>query len=64
LRHWLKTAHQVTPSAAQLGELCAQIATSQRHGAPRKLQLKVANGFALREGDLLSYISNNLDTPT
>jgi tRNA(Ile)-lysidine synthase len=64
LRHWLKTAHQVTPSAAQLDELCAQIATSQRHGAPRRMRLKVAHGFALREGDLLSYVSNNIYTPT
>jgi tRNA(Ile)-lysidine synthase len=64
LRHWLKTVHQVTPSAAQLDELCAQIATSQRHGAPRRMRLKVANGFALREGDLLSYVSNISDTPS
>jgi tRNA(Ile)-lysidine synthase len=55
LRHWLKTAHQVTPSAAQLDELCAQITTSQRHGAPRKLQLKVADGFVVRHKDVLSF---------
>ncbi len=55
LRYWLKQVHQVTPSAAQLDELCAQIATSQRHGAPRRLHIKVANGFVQREGDLLGY---------
>jgi tRNA(Ile)-lysidine synthase len=63
LRYWLKLVYQVTPSAAQLDELCAQIATSQRHGAPRKLRLKVANGFVQREGDLLRYISNYGGTP-
>lgn len=55
LRYWLKTVHQVTPSTAQLDELCAQIATSQRHGAPRNLRIKVAEGYAVRERDLLGF---------
>ena len=48
LRHWLKTAHAVVPSAAQLAELLHQIACCTTRG--HKIQLKVGSGFVQRRG--------------
>jgi tRNA(Ile)-lysidine synthase len=55
LRYWLKTVHGTQASAAQLAELQAQIATSQRHGAPRKLSIKVGHGRVFRQGNALKF---------
>ena len=55
LRYWLKTVHHTQATSAQLAELQAQIATSQRHGAPRKLSLKLGHGRVFREGDALFF---------
>lgn len=55
LRYWLKTQHATQASAAQLDELLAQLASSQRHGAPRRLRLKVGRGFVVREADNLCF---------
>ena len=54
LRHWLKSAHQVSPSAAQLAELQSQIANCTDRG--NQLHIKVASGFVERHGDLLAYL--------
>ncbi len=62
LRYWLQTAHQATPSAAQLDELMRQIAACQTRG--HQLQLKVANGFCIRKGSQLHWYNPALLTPT
>lgn len=61
LRHWLQSAHQATPSAAQLGELMRQISACQTRG--HKLHLKVANGFCVRNGNNLHWYNPALLTP-
>ena len=48
LRHWLKTAHAVVPSAAQLAQLLHQIACCTTRG--HKIQIKVGGGFVQRRG--------------
>ena len=48
LRHWLKTAHAVVPSAAQLAQLLHQIACCTTRG--HKIQMKVGSGFVQRRG--------------
>ena len=48
LRHWLKTAHAVVPSTAQLAELLHQIACCTTRG--HKIQIKVGGGFMQRRG--------------
>ena len=47
LRHWLKAAHGVAPSAAQLNELLAQVADCRTRG--HRIRLKVGPGFVVRE---------------
>lgn len=53
LRHWLRSAHQVAASAAQLDELLAQVADCRTRG--HRIRLKVAGGFVQRAGDRLAY---------
>lgn len=54
LRYWLKSSHQVSPSAAQLAELQLQIAHCT-HPA-KQLRIKVASGRVERSGDVLEYL--------
>lgn len=53
LRHWLRTVHGTTPSAAQLGELLDQIAACATRG--HRIRIKVGRGFVVREGDGLGW---------
>ena len=53
LRHWLKTAHAVVPSAAQLAQLLHQIACCTTRG--HKIQIKVGGGFVQRRGAELHW---------
>ena len=53
LRHWLKSNHDVTPSAAQLAELQSQIAACTTRG--HAIRIRVAGGFVQREGDTVCY---------
>ena len=53
LRHWLVTAHQATPTAAQLGQLLTQIAACTTRG--HRIHLKVAAGHITRAGSVLRY---------
>jgi tRNA(Ile)-lysidine synthase len=62
LRYWLQTAHQATPSAAQLNELMRQIGACQTRG--HQLRLKVADGFCVRNGAQLHWYNPALSTPT
>jgi tRNA(Ile)-lysidine synthase len=54
LRHWLKTAHKVAPSAAQLDELQSQIAACTNRG--KHIRIKVAAGYVERAGDVIEYL--------
>ncbi|BCO26938.1 tRNA(Ile)-lysidine synthase [Rhodoferax lithotrophicus] len=53
LRHWLLRVHQVTPTAAQLDELMAQIEACRTRG--HQLYLKVGQGFCVRRGKALDW---------
>ena len=53
LRHWLRSHHQTTPSAAQLAELQHQIAACTTRG--HRIQLKVGRGTVERVGSALHW---------
>ena len=53
LRHWLKTAYETVPSAAQLDELLDQIAACSTRG--HHIHIKVGAGFVQRKGVLLDW---------
>lgn len=53
LRHWLKTAWQVAPSAAQLHELQAQVRACTTRG--HRIHIKVGQGFVQRRGAVLAW---------
>ncbi|MDB5911566.1 MAG: tilS [Ramlibacter sp.] len=54
LRHWLKTAHAASASAAQLDELLDQVADCMTRG--HKIRIKVGNGLVERQGERLQYL--------
>jgi tRNA(Ile)-lysidine synthase len=54
LRYWLKTTHNVGPSAAQLDELQSQIAACTNRG--KHIRIKVASGFVERHGVVIGYL--------
>ncbi|AVO48130.1 tRNA lysidine(34) synthetase TilS [Melaminivora suipulveris] len=51
LRHWLRTCHATTPSAAQLAELQSQIAACRTRG--HAIRIRVGRAWVVREGALL-----------
>lgn len=53
LRHWLRTHHQTTPSAAQLAELQRQIAACSTRG--HRIRLKAGRGTVERVGAELHW---------
>lgn len=53
LRHWLRSQHATTPSAAQLNELLDQLAACTTRG--HRLDLKVGIGHVTREGHCLHW---------
>ena len=53
LRHWLRSQHATTPSAAQLNELLDQIAACMTRG--HQLNIKVGQGFVQRQGLVLGW---------
>jgi len=53
LRHWLRRAHGVAPSAAQLGELLDQIDACRTRG--HRIRIKVAKGLVQRAEDRLAF---------
>lgn len=61
LRYWLKTHHQVAPSAAQLEALMRQLkaCTTRAHA----VDLKVANGRCRRDGDVLHWYNPTVFLP-
>lgn len=56
LRHWLRTVHQTTPSAAQLQALLVQVAACATRG--HRIHLRVGAGFVRREGDHLGWYNS------
>ena len=53
LRHWLRKAHGVAASEAQMDELLAQVADCRTRG--HRIRIKVAAGFIERDGHRLLY---------
>lgn len=53
LRHWLRRAHGVAPSAAQMAELLDQVHDCRTRG--HAIRIKVADGFVCREGECLAH---------
>lgn len=53
LRHWLMRSHGCAPSAAQLDQLLDQVRACTTRG--HRIHLKVAAGFAERQGDFLHW---------
>jgi tRNA(Ile)-lysidine synthase len=53
LRHWLRRAHAVAPSAAQLDELLDQVDACRTRG--HAIRIRVADGVVQREGECLGY---------
>lgn len=53
VRHWLKAAHAVIPSAAQLDELLDQVAACVTRG--HHLHIKVGEGFVERRREVLAW---------
>lgn len=53
LRHWLRTAHSASASAAQLEELLDQVEDCRTRG--HHIRIKVGNGFVERNGERLAY---------
>ena len=61
LRHWLRTAHQTTPAAAQLAELLDQIAACTTRG--HRIHIKVGRGFVVRSGAKLDWYNPQVLLP-
>ncbi|MFM8918727.1 MAG: TilS substrate-binding domain-containing protein, partial [Limnohabitans sp.] len=57
LRHWLKSAHQTTPSTVQLAELMSQISSCTTRG--HQLHLKVGRGFVRRDQGVLVWTAED-----
>ncbi len=53
LRYWLKTAHQTTPSTAQLAELIAQVKSCTTRG--HNLHIKIGAGFVQRQATCINW---------
>lgn len=53
LRHWLRSHHQTTPSAAQLTELLDQVQACTTRG--HRIHIKVGRGFVVRTGAKLDW---------
>ena len=62
VRHWLKSAYGVIPSAAQLSELLDQVAACVTRG--HRLHIKVGEGFVERSGEVLAWYNPTALLPT
>lgn len=60
LRHWLRLAHGVSASAAQLRELQQQISACTTRG--HQIRIKVAGGFVVRSAADLSWYNGQPDS--
>jgi tRNA(Ile)-lysidine synthase len=55
LRHWLRSVHAASASAAQLEELLDQVAACTTRG--HQIRIKVGNGRVERQGERLQYVA-------
>ncbi|MBX9834591.1 MAG: tRNA lysidine(34) synthetase TilS [Burkholderiaceae bacterium] len=62
LRHWLRSQHQTTPTAAQLAELQRQITACRTRG--QRIDIKVGSGIAQRVGGVLHWYNSGGFGPT
>lgn len=53
LRHWLRSVHATTPSAAQLDQLLVQVGVCRTRG--HRIHLKMGRGFVRRLGSVLDW---------
>lgn len=56
LRHWLRETHGRAPSATQLDQLLDQVAACSTRG--HRIHIKVADGFAERQGEHLHWYNS------
>ncbi|GAB3776799.1 hypothetical protein GCM10028796_54900 [Ramlibacter monticola] len=56
LRHWLRTAHAASASAAQLEELLDQVTDCTTRG--HRIRIKVGRGFVQRQGERLVFAAD------
>lgn len=56
LRHWLRSRHATTPTAAQLSQLMAQIRVCTTRG--HRIHIKVGRGFIERQGPMLDWYNS------
>ena len=56
LRHWLRSAHATTPTAAQLAQLIAQLGACTTRG--HRIHIKVGRGFVERRGAILDWYNS------
>jgi len=61
LRHWLRSMHRTTPSAAQLAELLDQVLACTTRG--HRIHLKVGAGFVVRSGTGLDWYNPQVLVP-
>ncbi|MDZ7863347.1 tRNA lysidine(34) synthetase TilS [Acidovorax sp.] len=61
LRHWLRSAHHTTPSAAQLAELLGQVQACTTRG--HRIRIKVGSGFVVRSGTGLDWYNPQVLVP-
>lgn len=62
LRHWMRSAHGVAASAAQVEELLDQLATCTTRG--HRLRLKCGPGFVVRDGVRLRWVPAGMPAET
>ena len=56
LRHWLRSVHATTPTAAQLAQLIAQLGACTTRG--HRIHIKVGRGFVERRGAILDWYNS------
>ncbi|MBB6561837.1 tRNA(Ile)-lysidine synthase [Acidovorax soli] len=61
LRHWLRSVHQTTPTAAQLAELLGQVAACTTRG--HRIRIKVGSGYVVRSGPGLDWYNPQVLVP-
>lgn len=61
LRHWLRSVHHTTPTAAQLAELLGQVAACTTRG--HRIRIKVGSGYVVRSGPGLDWYNPQVLVP-
>lgn len=61
LRHWLRSVHHTTPSAAQLAELLDQVRACTTRG--HRIRIKVGAGYVVRSGPGLDWYNPQVLVP-